>query len=215
MRVCRFNPRVFSYDAVSWSSCHQRISVIRLSCSTLPVAVASRARNKKLRTTRASSIKSRRCHQSVRLLKYLVVGLVGVSGICWANLVVKGSAAHRKNGVAAEVGDVLGDVGRTSNVWLEHGWEEWSKAGRSHADLAAPTVRVIPSHLRMLSRGIFALCFIPPNGRGSLHEGGAQARWSWRYCHETSVVFLLLRSAVVNVSTGLLRKKEEGWGQLP
>ena len=171
----------------------------------------SRSRNNKLRMAQVRSSKSRRCHRLARLLRYLVVGLVGVSGICWMNQVTKCSTAHRKNDAALEVVDILRDVGRTRNVWLDHGWEEWPKAGWLHADLAAPTVRVTPSRLRMFPREILAVCFMPPDGRGSLHEGGAQARWPSWYIHEASVVFLL-RSAVVNVGTWLVRKKEVGWG---
>ena len=80
--------------------------------------------------------------------------------------------------------------GRTCNVWLEHGGENWPTAGWLHTVLAAPTVYdTQAAYLRMDPRRNFAAFCMPPVGRESLHEGGAQAWWPSWCIHKASTAF--------------------------
>ena len=68
-------------------------------------------------STKLAQVRCRtdRVHFLSRLLRILVGGLIGVSGMCWTNQVIKCSAAHRKSDAATVVADRLGDVGRRRN----------------------------------------------------------------------------------------------------
>ena len=63
----------------------------------------SRARSNKLRPAQVRNSTARRCHLLARLLRYLIVILGGVSGMCWMHQITEGGAARRKYDAAMEV----------------------------------------------------------------------------------------------------------------
>ena len=120
-----------------------------------------------------------------RVLKILVVGLIGVSGMCRTIQVAKCWTDHRKSDAAKVVVYSMGDVGRSRNVWLDHGREEVPEADWLHARIVAPTVFVTPSHMRISPRGFLVFCSMPPEDRGSFRGGGSYPG--------TSVAFFVAR----------------------
>ena len=125
-----------------------------------------------------------------RLLRCLVIGIVVVSGTCWMHQFVNCGAARRKYDAAMEVMETRRDEGRTCNVWLDHGGEKWPKVGWLLADLAAPTLQAAQaSFSRKAVRGNFVALFMPPETRGIVREGGAQAWLPPWYIQEASVAF--------------------------
>ena len=78
-----------------------------------------------------------RAYVSSRLLKILVVGMIGVSGVCQTIQVIKRSAAHHKSDAAAVIVD--DDAGKMRSVWLDHGREEFPEADWLIVSLVAPS----------------------------------------------------------------------------
>ena len=117
-------------------------SGVRLGSSSC-YGAGNRRNCRKVRLVQARC-RTGRGHNLTRIFKYLVVGLVGVSGICWTKQSMNCSAAHRKSDVATVVVDSLGNGGRSRSVWLDHGREVVPEADWLHASVVAPTVFVTP-----------------------------------------------------------------------